>query len=216
MMARKLFLSSIVTVIVVLSLVPSGAKTEMVDIRSRSFSPRRVTIDRGDTVRWNHRDDEDHSVTASSSSRDRGEAFDSSSNCPGGLLFDNCMNRGDKFSHTFTTSGTFTYFCKIHGADAPYPNCGMCGQVVVRGAGAPGTTSPTTSPTATATPTRSASPSPSATSPSPTASITSPGGPTARGPGDDSGNGGTIALAAAAVVVLGGSGLLVYRTMIRR
>jgi LPXTG-motif cell wall-anchored protein len=46
------------------------------------------------------------------------------------------MEAGDTFSHTFSTAGTVTYFCKVHGQS-------MSGTVVVEGDGPPPTGTPT-------------------------------------------------------------------------
>ena len=51
----------------------------------------------GDTVTWTNREIARHTVTA-----DNG-AFDSGS-----------LKDGDRFSFTFDTPGTFTYFCEFH------------------------------------------------------------------------------------------------------
>ncbi len=192
----------------------ASTATRVVTIPDRSFSPERVSIFIGDTVRWENTSSERHSVTASTDSRSRGESFDSSPSCDNGLLFSRCMRPGDSYSHTFTTRGTFTYYCRRHGTDAAYPDCGMCARVtVVRKQSS--TVQPTT--LGTATPTTSVSPSvsPSA-SPSQTAGSTSvgPGLAAPGGAGTSSTN--AIAIAALGVVLLGASGYFVYRTMIRR
>lgn len=189
-----------------------GADTT-VALRSRMFDDRVVSIKAGDTVTWIHRDGgRNHTVTASTDSRAQGIAFDSHPNCSGGI-FARCMERNDTFRFVFDSSGTFTYFCKLHGRDAPYPDCGMCGQVGVSERSAP---TPSTPPTATSRPT---SPSPSA---GPTASATgSPSGSPSEGPvaGPPDGEGGStspVAIATAAVALLAGSGFVVYRTLIKR
>src|SRR5687767_355904 len=101
-MVRKLAMSSIAAAVVVGSLLPAGAVTKTVEIPGRRFEPQRITIFVGDTVRWINRDDEEHTVTANSSAVALGESFKSSSNCQGGLLFDDCLDPGDSFSHRFT------------------------------------------------------------------------------------------------------------------
>jgi plastocyanin len=189
------------------------AATKTVELRGRAFDDKVVSIKVGDAVGWIHRDgNRDHSVTASAESRAQGVSFDSHPNCRSGL-FRQCMGNGDTFRFVFDTRGTFTYFCKIHGRDAPYPGCGMCGQVRVSAASTsrPPTVPPTGTGTGTGSPSTSASPSPSDTpSESPT------NGQAAGPPTDGDEPGGAIAIAAGAVALLTGSGFLVYRTLIRR
>ena len=125
-------MSTIAAAVFVGSLLPAGAATKTVEIPARRFEPQRVTIFVGDTVHWINRDDTEHTVTANSSAVALGESFDSSKNCPGGLLFDDCLDPNDSFSHRFTNAGTFTYRCKLHGSDTAFAKCAMCGQVIVK------------------------------------------------------------------------------------
>ena len=67
-----------------------------IDITGFAFSPETLTISVGDTVIWTNKDSTTHTATAD------GE-FDSGN-----------LGNGDTFSHTFTTAGTYTYYCKIH------------------------------------------------------------------------------------------------------
>jgi plastocyanin len=193
---------------------PASAATRTVDIPGNYFSPPTIRVHVGDTVRWFNDTSNNHTVTSNS---DSDESFNSSTNCPGSIIFGNdCIKRGGSYSHTFDTRGTFTYHCKIHGSNVSFPNCGMCGRVVVVRKSSPTVTptSPGPTPTGTAT---TASPSPSNSgSVSPTPGGVSPdSSPKASGQGGSSSTA-TIALAAVGVALLAGSGLLVYRTMIRR
>ena len=193
--------------------IDAHAATRTVTIPDHSYSPERVSIVIGDTVRWVNDSSDRHSVTATSDSRSRGESFDSNPNCNNGLLFPSCMRPGDSFTHTFTTRGTFSYYCRRHGRDVAFPDCGMCGRVtVVRRSSptiapttpGPGGTSPSPSPSGSASPSvfPSGSPSPG------DSSVAAPDLPGSRST--------IIGIAALGVVLLGGSGFLVYRTMIRR
>jgi plastocyanin len=201
------------TAFVALLAVPatSPASTRGVDIPNRYFQPQSVTVYVGATVRWTNTSRERHTVTARSSSADQ---FTSSNNCPGGIFSNDCIGPGASYAHTFERRGTFTYYCRRHGVDAPYPNCGMCGRVrvVLRSSA---TIAPTTP--------DSASPSSTASSPSPSPSIsgTKVGSPSASTvlaapPGEEDNTSALIAIAAVAVVFLGGTGFVIYRTMIRR
>lgn len=212
-MLRKLALPLSAAALVAVS-IPAGADTKVVTIPDLSFQPAKARIFVGDTVRWVNQDNRRHSVTANSSSVAQGESF-SSGNCTGGFLFNNCMRRGDTFEHRFTKPGTFTYRCNIHGSDTSFAQCAMCGQVIVtEHATATPTTPGTATPTFTGSPTSTASPTTTASA-TPTGTVTSPGGPRASGP-SDIGTGPVLAIAAIAVLLLGGSGLVVYRTYLRR
>jgi plastocyanin len=205
---------AIVTVTAWLVAVPAGASTRTVTIPAKTFDPVSITITIGDTVQWIDNDSKhNHTVTATSASAAAGEDFTSSHSC-GSLLFSDCMRSGDVFRHTFHTVGTFVYYCQVHGRDTSYPNCLMCGIVKVKKKSPPPTTG-STSPSPSASGTATGSPSPSPTdSTTPTTSPTSSGG---TGQGGGGGGAGTpIAVAGLAVAFLGGSGYLVYRTMIRR
>ncbi|MFN2589374.1 MAG: plastocyanin/azurin family copper-binding protein, partial [Actinomycetota bacterium] len=111
----------VVLILAVLTIsAPAFAATTAVSIGDNFYSPEQVTIAVGDTVVWTHNGQAPHSVTADDGS------FDSSPTCPA----TGCLETGDTYSHTFTTAGTFGYFCKVHGQS-------MSGSVVVK---APGST----------------------------------------------------------------------------
>jgi plastocyanin len=80
-----------------------------VQIDQYAFLPQRITVKPGTTVTWTNDDDDSHAV-ASSAKLFKSKALDS----------------GDKFSFTFTTPGTYAYFCSLH----PH----MTGTVVVEAA----------------------------------------------------------------------------------
>jgi plastocyanin len=204
-------MSAIAAAVFVASLLPAHAATKTVEIPARRFEPQRVTIFVGDTVRWINRDDTEHTVTANSSAVALGESFNSSNNCPGGLLFDDCLDRNESFSHRFTNAGTFTYRCKLHGSDTSFANCAMCGQVIVKTKSIPPpSTSPPTKPSVPVSPSTSVSPT-LTTSVSPSGVLTSP----VPGSAEDQPFP-TIAVAGLALALLGTSGFFVWRTMIRR
>lgn len=74
-----------------------GGEKSAVTIDSFRFDPNELEVAAGDTVTWTNREIARHTVTA-----DNG-AFDSGS-----------LKDGDRFSFTFDTPGTFTYFCEFH------------------------------------------------------------------------------------------------------
>ena len=79
----------------------------MIDIRSLQFSRRTVEVEAGTTIEWRNRDPLAHTVTSDDGAFDSGE-----------------IGAESRWSHTFTTPGTYTYHC------APHPH--MKATVVVR------------------------------------------------------------------------------------
>ena len=134
---------------------PASATTVNVTVAPNGafvFSPPDVTIRPGDKVRWTWGDDF-HSTTSGTPGM------------PNGLWNSGVLIQGAVFTHTFTTVGTFQYYCTPHGAC-----CNMVGTVKVVSE----TPTPTPRPTATATPrpTATATPRPTATpTPAPTATL---------------------------------------------
>ena len=80
-----------------------------VDIDQFTFLPQRITVKAGTTVTWINDDDVPHTIVSSS------KVFKSKA-----------LDTADKFSFTFTTPGTYDYFCSLH----PH----MTGAVVVEAA----------------------------------------------------------------------------------
>src|SRR6476620_1276602 len=77
-----------------------------VAIDNFTFSPQQITVKAGDTVIWTNRDDIPHTATSTTKS------FGSE-----------VLDTNGSFSFTFTTPGSFSYFCALH----PH----MTGSVVV-------------------------------------------------------------------------------------
>ena len=75
----------------------ASATDAEVDIDQFTFTPQHITVKAGTTVTWINEDDVPHTI-ASSSKLFKSKALDS----------------GDKFSFTFTTPGTYAYFCSVH------------------------------------------------------------------------------------------------------
>src|SRR4051794_925691 len=91
-----------------------------VTIKNFAFAPAAVTINQGDSVTWTWAGpDTNHSVT---SDPNQADSFDSDPDGPP-TAADHLP--GLTFAHTFNTSGTFTYLCKVHSF--------MTGKVVVNG-----------------------------------------------------------------------------------
>lgn len=74
--------------------VEAGITVEIVNF---VYTPRNLEIASGETVTWINRDYEEHTVTA-----ENGE-FNS-----------NLLERGQKFSYTFDTSGVYEYYSSTH------------------------------------------------------------------------------------------------------
>jgi plastocyanin len=74
-----------------------------------AFSPSTLTVAAGTTVTWLNRDDVPHTAT----STNRPRLFDSRT-----------LDTDQRFSHVFTTPGTYEYFCAVH----PH----MIGRIVVK------------------------------------------------------------------------------------
>jgi plastocyanin len=97
------------TMMLVAAVNSARAETIEVKIDNFVFNPQQVTVHAGDTVTWVNHDDIPHTVTSKT------------------LVFrSKAMDTDDKFSFTFTTPGSFPYFCSLH----PH----MTGTIVVEGA----------------------------------------------------------------------------------
>src|SRR5882757_10716417 len=99
----------LVTALVFFLVGPALAADVEVKIDNFTFNPPRLVVKAGTTVTWQNDDDIPHTVVAS------GKAFRSKT-----------LDTEDKFSFTFTTPGTYEYFCSLH----PH----MTGAVVVEAA----------------------------------------------------------------------------------
>jgi plastocyanin len=96
-------------VIALIAIAPAWAADMVVRIDNFAFYPRQLTVKSGTTVVWENADGIPHTI-ASSTKMFKSKALDT----------------GDKFSFTFTTSGTYDYFCSLH----PH----MIGAIVVEAA----------------------------------------------------------------------------------
>ncbi|WP_082582155.1 cupredoxin family copper-binding protein [Aeromicrobium sp. Root236] len=113
----------------------TAAVTKQVMIENYKFSPAALTVAVGDTVKWTNMDTAPHTVTVTS-----GPVKFNSGN----------LAKGESFSYTFKTAGTYSYYCAVH------PD--MTAKVTVTGSSTtptptPTPTKPTPTPTGTPTPT---------------------------------------------------------------
>jgi plastocyanin len=111
----------------------ASAGTTSVAIKNYAFAPASLTVAVGTKVTWTNEDTAPHTVTVSSE-----PVKFSSPN----------LQKGDSFTYTFATAGTYSYYCAVH------PD--MVAKVIVTGGGSSATPTPT--PTAT-----TGSPAPSST-----------------------------------------------------
>jgi plastocyanin len=86
---------------------PAGGQMTVV-MRNLAFNPFSTTIRVGQTVVWRNDDSAPHTTTSGSCA---GQVCTPMPGWDSGTL-----NTGQSFSHTFNTAGTFTYYCRIHGA----------------------------------------------------------------------------------------------------
>ena len=120
MTKNRLWVTSLATQVVIATLLlllvgsPSlkandqpAAANVAVKIDNFVFGPQTITVPVGTTVTWTNSDDIPHTVVSTE-----------------GVFKSKVMDTDEKFSYTFTKTGTFPYFCSIH------PK--MTGQVVVK------------------------------------------------------------------------------------
>ncbi len=67
-----------------------------VKIDNFTFGPQQLTVKSGTTVTWTNGDDIPHTVVSPNNFRSR------------------ALDTNDNFSFTFTTPGTYRYFCSLH------------------------------------------------------------------------------------------------------
>jgi plastocyanin len=72
--------------------------TSMVSIDNFSFGPQTLTVKAGATVTWTNRDDIPHGIASSNNAFKKSGALDTD----------------DSYSFTFSTPGTYQYFCYLH------------------------------------------------------------------------------------------------------
>ncbi len=77
-----------------------AVKTASVSIHNFAFQPGDIAVSLGTTVTWTNDDTVAHTVTSLSGAP---VAFNSGT-----------VNPGGSFSHTFTTPGSYPYYCQIH------------------------------------------------------------------------------------------------------
>jgi amicyanin len=79
------------------TILPARAAETEVKIDNFSFAPERITVKAGTTITWINEDDIPHTVASSAR-----------------LFKSKALDTDDKYSFTFTTPGTYQYFCSLH------------------------------------------------------------------------------------------------------
>ena len=113
--STRVFLAAVVLVLAGLGAgaahvtASAQAKPATIDVKidNFTFGPAELTVKAGTTVRWTNRDDIPHTVVS-----------------PDKVFKSKVLDTDEQFSFTFSTPGTFPYFCSIH------PK--MTGKVVVQ------------------------------------------------------------------------------------
>jgi plastocyanin len=104
------------TAVMVVVVAPRGwaqdTATSAVSIDNFTFTPQTLTVKAGTTVAWTNKDDIPHGIASDNNAFRRSKALDTD----------------DKFAFTFTTPGTYKYFCYVHphmtGTIVVQPNSG--------------------------------------------------------------------------------------------
>jgi plastocyanin len=107
-------LGAAIAVLIAMVALPGWAQdaaTSAVSIDNFTFTPQTLTVKAGTTVTWTNKDDIPHGIASDNNAFRRSKALDTD----------------DKFAFTFTTPGTYKYFCYIH----PH----MTGTIVVQPVG---------------------------------------------------------------------------------
>jgi plastocyanin len=103
--------TAVMLAVVVLPGWAQDAAASAVSIDNFTFTPT-LTVKAGTTVTWNNKDDIPHGIASENNAFRRSKALDT----------------GDKFAFTFTTPGTYKYFCYVHphmtGTIVVQPNSG--------------------------------------------------------------------------------------------
>jgi amicyanin len=92
--ATATVLAAVVLPVWAQSAAPAGA----VSIDNFTFNPTSMTVKAGTTVTWTNKDDIPHGIASSTGAFPKSRALDTD----------------QAFSFTFTTPGTYQYFCYVH------------------------------------------------------------------------------------------------------
>jgi plastocyanin len=102
-----LLLGPVVGAMLAFGAVAAQDTSDVITIDNFTFTPKELTVAVGTTVKWVNHDDIPHTVV------NKDKVFRSKA-----------LDTDDSYSFTFTSTGTFDYFCGLH----PH----MVGQVIVK------------------------------------------------------------------------------------
>jgi plastocyanin len=102
-----LLLGPVVGAMLAFGAVAAQDTSDVITIDNFTFTPKELTVAVGTTVKWVNHDDIPHTVV------NKDKVFRSKA-----------LDTDDSYSFTFTSAGTFDYFCGLH----PH----MVGQVIVK------------------------------------------------------------------------------------
>ena len=94
--AAALFLGLVLALAVSVAVVVAHAQELEIKIDNFTFAPQKLTVKVGTAVTWINEDDIPHTVVSTGHFRSKP------------------LDTGDKFTFTFTTAGSFEYFCGLH------------------------------------------------------------------------------------------------------
>jgi plastocyanin len=93
---KRLLACSLLVAATMMLPVAVQAEDMAVKIDNFTFSPQKLTVKAGTTVTWTNEDDIPHVVAGPPTFKSK------------------ALDTNDKYSFTFTTPGTYTYFCSLH------------------------------------------------------------------------------------------------------
>ena len=85
-----------VAAVLLLAATPAQAEDAAIKIGNFTFGPQELKVKAGTTVTWVNEDDIPHTVVSPNNFRSKP------------------LDSEDKFSFTFSTPGTYKYFCSLH------------------------------------------------------------------------------------------------------
>ena len=106
-LVAALLLGPVIGALLAFGAVAAQDVTDVITIDNFTFTPPELTVAVGTTVKWVNHDDIPHTVA------NKDKAFRSQA-----------LDTDDSYSFTFTSAGTFDYFCGLH----PH----MVGKVIVK------------------------------------------------------------------------------------
>lgn len=98
--------------------------TVTIEIRNFRFTPERLTVEPGTTIRWINRDEVAHDVTSGTAVTGRRARQMAQTRFSDGRFSSGLFAPGGSYSVTLTETGKYPYYCSIH----PF----MTGGIVVK------------------------------------------------------------------------------------